>query len=219
MSEYLAHEAAFRGEGIIKNREGKKITICGVGALGSWLTDLLVRQGYQKLKVIDFDKVERKNSGTQIYGQDDIGRSKAVQLRGHIYRRLGITIEAVAERLRATNVKKLLSGSDLVVDVFDDVTSRRLVVDFCLQNGIPCVHAGMASVGYFEIVWNSQYKVPNEPEKNDTDEPCEYPLASNLVLLCVATLAEVINRHFDSNENHGGDAWVKTMQINLKKQS
>ena len=49
-----------------------RITVCGAGALGSHLADNLARQGAAKLAVVDFDRVEAHNVGTQLYRRDEV---------------------------------------------------------------------------------------------------------------------------------------------------
>lgn len=51
-------------------------TIIGVGAIGRQVGLQLAAMGIGKAQLIDFDRVEEANLGTQAYLQDDIGRFK-----------------------------------------------------------------------------------------------------------------------------------------------
>ena len=117
-------------------------------------------------------------------------------LANNLYRAVGTEAEAVVRRLDADNVKKLLRGSDLVVDAFDNSVSRRIVAEHCgghgvapeaRQRNIPCLHAGLAAA-YAEVIWNDAYRVPSDAG----DDVCDYPLARNLVTLTVAVACEAI---------------------------
>src|ERR1051326_7733940 len=67
MADKFLHEALYRGQEAIAKLGQAQITICGAGALGSHLIDTLARQGVRRLTVIDMDRVEEHNIGTQIY--------------------------------------------------------------------------------------------------------------------------------------------------------
>ncbi len=195
VSDHLQHEAEFRGENTVLQRSKPRIVICGVGSLGSKLLDLLASQGYTNLAVIDKDRVEGKNFGTQNYGLADVGRMKAQQAAANLFRRLRVKIESYSQELRASNAKSLLKG-DLVIDVFDNAESRNLVRDHCREHKIACLHAGLSDDGFAEVEWNDNYRAHPVPEESGEEIPCEYPLASNLVAFTVALTAEVVNKFF-----------------------
>jgi molybdopterin/thiamine biosynthesis adenylyltransferase len=209
---YLQHESLFRGEGVLQQRRDAKILLCGAGALGSWLTDLLARQGYWGLTLLDKEKVDDENFGTQNYGRPDAGRFKATQAACNIYRRIGVPINNVAKKLTADNASGLIAGHSLVVDLFDNSPSRAAVHEVCLKKNVDCVHAGLAAMGFFQVRWNEEYIVP-APRNEDADTPCEYPLAANLVTMCVAATAEVINRYIDDGQKLNVEFWLKAMSL------
>ena len=193
--DYLKHESLYRGN--IDNRASKLITVCGVGALGSWLVEILVRQGYNGITVIDKDKVENTNLGTQNYCKADVGRSKAVQCANNMIKKISSKVVPIAKELNKSNAKSMLKGSDLVIDVFDDALSRQVVMDVCNELSIPCLHAGMSTDGYSEVCWNEKYKV-TAPKTTAGVAPCDYPLAANLVSFTVVLLAEMVNKFLDA---------------------
>ncbi|TGO02251.1 thiamine biosynthesis protein ThiF [Candidatus Thiomargarita nelsonii] len=161
------------------------ITLCGAGAIGSNIAENLVRAGFATLKVIDNDRVEERNLSTQPFYRADIGAHKATILANTLYRALGVNIETSVTKLTTHNVKKLLKGSQLVIDGFDNSTARDAVSQYCKT--IPCLHVGLAS-DYAEIIWNEEYRVPSAAQ----DDVCDYPLARNLVLLAVAVASEIV---------------------------
>lgn len=217
MSEFLDHELEYRGSEIIDRRFNFHIAICGAGALGSHLADILVRQGYCLLSVYDKDSVERKNIGNQIYEPTDIGRSKAIQLANKLTRRYGIKgHNGVVATITASTVKKL-KNSQLVIDVFDNTASRKIIKDFCAISKIPCLHAGMSKDGFAEIVWNENYypfEVKEEVNAN-AEEPCEYPLAVNLVFFTVVITAEIINKFVDKGVKTSVQFTLNDMHIDM----
>jgi molybdopterin/thiamine biosynthesis adenylyltransferase len=183
------HEDLYRGPRSLETLRDARITLCGAGALGSNLADMLVRQGFQTLRVIDRDRVEEHNVSTQIYGQDDVGARKVDVLRNHVFRVVGLEIQAVAKELSERTVRKLLDQSAIVVDAFDNSASRRIVSNHCRETAIPCLHAGLFA-DYGEVIWNENYRVPGDVGQ----DVCDYPLARNLVLLTASVASEALVR-------------------------
>lgn len=190
MTDLTLHEQIYRGADAIQKLGAIKVAVCGAGALGSHLVDNLVRQGVRQITVIDHDRVQSHNAGTQIYAQSDTGAYKADLLRAHCFRAAGVEITAFAKTLNEQTVNKFLRGAELVVDTFDNSASRRLVSEHCRAADIPCLHLGM-NADYGEVHWNEGYRVPQDVVAGDV---CDYPLARNLVLLTVAAGSEAVLR-------------------------
>ena len=75
MAGKFHHEAIYRGADRLAKLAAVPVTVCGAGALGSHLADNLARQGFTQLRVIDRDRVEEHNVGTQLYGESEVGVS------------------------------------------------------------------------------------------------------------------------------------------------
>ena len=204
MADLLHHERIYRGADLVSRLESTAVTLCGAGALGSHPADNLARQGIRRWKVIDRDRVEEHNAGTQLYGQSEVGAWKVEALRNRLFRAVGLEIEPVAKDLTDRNAKGLLKGSGIVVDAFDNSAARRLVQEHCRAAAIPCLHVGL-SADYAEVIWDRHYRVPNDV----AGDLCDYPLARNLVLLAVAVASEALVR-FVGDGSQGG--WSITLR-------
>ena len=189
MAGKFHHEQIYRGADAVARLAVIRMTVCGAGALGSHLADNLVRQGFRSLRVIDRDRVEEHNIGTQIYHEADIGVWKAEVLRHRLFRAAGVEIESIAKELSERNVRSLLKETALVLDTFDNSASRRLVQAHCRAARLSCLHIGLFA-DYAEVVWDEQYRVPEDMD----GDVCDYPLARNLVLLAVAVASETLLR-------------------------
>ena len=199
MTDIYLHEASYRGRAAVDRLGQATVTLCGAGALGSLLADNLARQGVRQLTLIDFDRIEEHNAGTQLYGASDVGAKKVDVLRSHLYRAVGVEAAVFDRRLDDRTVKKFLRGAGLVIDTFDNAASRRLVTDYCHQNEIDCLHLGM-NADYGEVRWNEVYRVPADVAEGDV---CDYPLARNLILLVVAAGSEAVLRYLlDGNKEN-----------------
>jgi molybdopterin/thiamine biosynthesis adenylyltransferase len=199
------HEEILRGEGL-RERLAKHVTVCGVGALGSNLVDSMIRQGFTKIRVIDMDRVETHNIGTQTFEEADIGQLKAASVQNKAFRTASIEIEAESKELKKGNIKKLFKGTDLVIDCFDNSASRQMVQDYCREKGLECLHAGMEGE-YGEVAWDATYKVPDDGGEDN----CDYPLARNLVMFIVAmTCEEIVDFCLESSPRQG--SWSFTLK-------
>jgi len=204
----LYHEELYRSDVGMRRLRDRLVTVCGAGALGANLCESLARSGVDTLRVIDFDRIEEHNLSTQPYQTDDIGARKAETLGLHIYRSVGTEVDARLKRLDSRTVGKLLKGSELVLDCFDNSRSRKLVKEHCETSGIACLHAGLAD-GFGEVIWNECYRVPSPSQ----DDICDYPLARNLVTLVMGVAAEAVIRYLLEGEKTNWSITLRDLSI------
>ena len=186
MNPFL-HESLMRGEDALKKIAEVHITVCGLGAIGSNLTEKLTRQGFRNFCIIDFDRIEEHNIGTQSYHLDEVGMQKAQALRSHLFRISKASVEFRSSKLDESNDRRFLSGPGIVVDSFDNRASRKVVTEFCAQTKKDCLHLGL-NEAYGEVMWNEEYRIPQD-RGFDT---CNYPLARNIIMLTVAVASETL---------------------------
>jgi molybdopterin/thiamine biosynthesis adenylyltransferase len=189
MPNKFQHEALYRGPEQLAKLAELRVTICGAGALGSHLADNLARQNVRHLRVIDRDRIEEQNVGTQLYGESEIGSWKVDVLRQRLFRSAGVEIEAIRKELNDRSARSLLQDGGLILDAFDNSSSRRLVQDTCRSLQLSCLHIGL-NADYGEVIWDERYRVPQDVGQ----DVCDYPLARNLVLLMVAIASEAVVR-------------------------
>jgi molybdopterin/thiamine biosynthesis adenylyltransferase len=215
MQEPFHHEALFRGQEAVARMGEVRLVVCGAGAVGSNLVDNLLRQGFRQLTVIDFDRVEAHNVGTQTYAESDVGAFKVEVLQAEAFRAVGVEIAAERQRLVERNVGRLLAGASLVVDGFDNHDSRKLVTQQCQDVGIPCLHIGLGA-DYAEILWNEGYRVPQDVFEAGADV-CDYPLGRNLIQFAVALASESIVRFVLEGQQHNYSFTLRDLQINVEE--
>jgi molybdopterin/thiamine biosynthesis adenylyltransferase len=208
MAGKFHHEAIYRGDAAMTGLSKMRLAICGAGALGSNLSETLVRQGASCLRVIDHDWVEEQNIGTQIYDQADIGQAKADALRKHLFRATGVEIDAIRKELTAANARVLLKDCDAIIDCFDNTQARQHVQDHARNAGLPTLHVGLFE-DYGEVVWDEVYRVPGDV----AGDVCDYPLARNLVLLTVAVAAESILSYVVSGERKNWSITLRDLAV------
>lgn len=123
------------------------VAVAGLGGVGSWAAEALVRNGIGTITLIDMDDVCVSNTNRQLHALDgQYGRTKT---------------DVMAERLRAINpqadirihfgfvtagnVADLITRDmDGVVDAIDSVKSKAALIAHCQRQKIPLVVAGGA---------------------------------------------------------------------------
>jgi adenylyltransferase/sulfurtransferase len=121
--------------------------VVGVGGLGSWVSELLIRAGVGFLRLVDDDLVDLTNIHRQaLFGQADAtARRLKVVAASDRLKGLNDTceIDAVPKRLDRFNIGRLAGDVDVVVDGTDNFATRFLINDYCIKTHLPWVFAGV----------------------------------------------------------------------------
>jgi len=127
-----------------KKLAGSRVTIVGLGGLGSVCALYLALAGVGKLTLVDQDTVELNNLHRQIlYSLADIRYPKVEAAARRINQINPETeVRPVPENLDSENVSSVLEGSDGVVDGLDNMMTRYLINRACVEKKIPYVFGG-----------------------------------------------------------------------------
>ena len=105
------------------------VGIAGLGGLGSNLAIFLVRLGVGHLILVDFDVVDITNLNRQHYTMKDLGIPKTLALVEQLEAiNPYLTYETYTERVVPSNVERLFSGCDVVVEAFDKPDQKAMLV-------------------------------------------------------------------------------------------
>ena len=122
-----------------------RVALIGVGGLGSPVALYLAAAGVGRLGAIDPEPIELSNLHRQIlYAADELGQAK-VQVAQQRLQSLNpdVNVVPVQERLAEHNAAAILQGYDVVVDGSDNVPTRYLVNDACIELNRPLVHGAI----------------------------------------------------------------------------
>jgi adenylyltransferase/sulfurtransferase len=122
-----------------------KVGIIGAGGLGSPGALYLAAAGVGHITIVDPDEVNLSNLHRQIlHSTSSIGSAK-VESAKNTLRDLNpnVTVQAVAQRLNASNALDILRGHDVVVDGSDNFPTRYVVNDACVLLDIPLVYGAI----------------------------------------------------------------------------
>ncbi|MFW9824120.1 MAG: ThiF family adenylyltransferase [Candidatus Thorarchaeota archaeon] len=122
-----------------------KITIVGCGGLGSPVAYYLTAAGIGKIKIIDFDTVDLSNLHRQIlHFTGDINKNKTLSAKEKLHQlNPDVKIEEINEILLPSNIIEIIKDSDFVIDGSDNIPTKMLINDACLQLKIPFSIAGV----------------------------------------------------------------------------
>lgn len=126
-----------------------RVAIVGMGALGTVLSNHMVRAGVGFVRIIDRDFVEPSNLQRQmLYDESDAAEHlpKAIAAHAKLTKiNSAVTIDPIVADLTAYNAEELLADVDLVLDATDNFQVRYLVNDVCVKHSIPWVYGGAVS--------------------------------------------------------------------------
>jgi molybdopterin-synthase adenylyltransferase len=127
--------------------------LVGCGALGTVASNLLVRAGLGRLRIIDRDFVELSNLQRQtLFDEADALEAlpKAIAAERHLRAaNSGARVEGIVADLTPENVHDLLAGFPLILDGTDNFETRLLLNDAAISLGVPWIYA--AAVGSYGI--------------------------------------------------------------------
>ena len=109
----------------------QKILLVGVGGVGSYALETLVRNGFTNITIIDYDKIDITNLNRQlITNNQNIGHSKVIAgiLRSKSINP-DILIDGIENELTQTNIEEILAlNFDYVIDACDDINIKFLLM-------------------------------------------------------------------------------------------
>ncbi|MEN6376198.1 MAG: sulfur carrier protein ThiS adenylyltransferase ThiF [Smithella sp.] len=106
-----------------------KIGIAGAGGLGSNCAANLVRVGFKRLKIIDFDVVEVTNLDRQFYFADQVGMYKVEALRQNLLRiNPAVQIEIAVKKIEQSMAPVLFADCLVVAECLDSAESKSMLV-------------------------------------------------------------------------------------------
>jgi sulfur carrier protein ThiS adenylyltransferase len=128
-----------------------RVTIAGLGGLGSNIAVALTRMGIGELRLIDFDRVELSNLNRQQYGIRHLGQQKTDALREVISEiNPYVKVEADCVRITEENAAELLCMERFICEAFDVPENKAMLVNTLLSQCPDCIivaASGMAGYG------------------------------------------------------------------------
>lgn len=140
-SKFIRTELLLGKEGIEKLRRST-VAVFGIGGVGSFTCEALVRSGLGKIILIDYDIIDISNINRQIHATSKtVGLAKVEVMKERL---LDINPElkvvTYKEKYNEETKEKLISTDyDYVVDAIDMVTSKIDLIATCKEKNIPII--------------------------------------------------------------------------------
>ena len=133
---------SFMGEDNFNKIKDKTVLVVGLGGVGGYAVEALVRSGISNIIIIDYDKVDISNLNRQIItNQENIGKYK---------------VDVVKERIKLINPEcnviihntfldkdtiNILDNYkiDYIVDACDSVQAKKLLIDYSISKDIKLI--------------------------------------------------------------------------------
>ncbi len=133
---------SFVGNDNFKKIKEKTVLVVGLGGVGGYAVESLVRSGINNIILIDFDKIDESNLNRQIItNRNNIGEYKTNVMKERI---LSINPECKVS-LHNLFLDKDTIGIldnyqiDYIVDACDSVQAKKLLIDYSLDNNIKLI--------------------------------------------------------------------------------
>lgn len=135
------------GRGALARFAAAHVCVVGIGGVGSWAVEALVRSGIGRLTLIDADDLCLSNSNRQLPAlEGQFGRPKVAAMAERC-RAINPAVEVseIASFLTPSNMAGLLEGGfDLVLDACDSFRSKVELIAWCRRRKQPIVTVGSA---------------------------------------------------------------------------
>ncbi len=142
MEDIFSRTASLLGEKSVDKLKNSTVAVFGLGGVGSYVVEALVRAGIGSLVLVDGDVIDPSNINRQLYAlQSTIGRDKAEIARE---RCLDINPDCIVDSRKAVvtseNIGEFpLEKCSYVVDAVDDVRAKKAIIMRCKELGVPVI--------------------------------------------------------------------------------
>lgn len=130
------------GKDGLNKLKGSKIIVFGVGGVGSFTVEALVRAGVGTIVLVDDDTVCLTNLNRQIHATyDTVGKVKVEAMKDRVLS-INKACNVITHQVFVTkeNIPEIISDDvDYVVDAIDTVSAKIALVEYCNEKGIKII--------------------------------------------------------------------------------
>jgi len=128
----------------IEKLKNSTVAVIGVGGVGGYAAEMLVRSGVGHLIVLDIDTVNITNKNRQILALDStIGKKKTDVIRERLIDiNSELDLQVIDKYLTEENVQDVfceIPKLDFLVDAIDTLSPKIALIHYCIINNIPLV--------------------------------------------------------------------------------
>lgn len=122
-----------------KKIQSQKVIVFGVGGVGGYVVESLVRSGINNLTLVDFDKINITNINRQIIAlHSNLGEFKVSAFKNRLLDiNPNLNINICNSRLTNDNIEEyFLKEYDYVIDCIDSFKDKLSLIEYCCKNNI-----------------------------------------------------------------------------------
>lgn len=122
--------------------QNSHVAIFGIGGVGSYVVESLVRSGIGEITIVDFDIVDITNINRQIIAlHSTIGKKKVDVMKERILDiNPNIKVHTFDTFVSKETINKFnFENYDYVVDAIDNVTGKLLIIEKCKEHNTPII--------------------------------------------------------------------------------
>lgn len=115
------------------------ILVLGVGGVGGYAIETLIRSGVENITLVDFDKVDISNINRQIIAvNSNIGKNKTEEWKKRILSiNPNVKVNIINEKINSDNINILFNSNyDFIIDACDTVIVKKLLIKICKEKNI-----------------------------------------------------------------------------------
>ncbi len=121
---------------------GSHVMVIGLGGVGSWAAEMVLRSGVGELTIVDFDEICVTNFNRQLHAlQGSVGKQK-VDVLGERFAKVNPSakIHSIAKFYNFESSAEIFARRpDYVIDAIDNITAKCHLLAHCRAQNIPVV--------------------------------------------------------------------------------
>ncbi len=130
--EILSRSERLLGEAGLDRLKNTRIIVFGIGGVGSWCVEALVRSGARNITIVDSDRVSVSNINRQLPATiETVGEVKVDAMKRHLLTVApDAKIEAINKNFTAENAADFhLESYDFIIDAIDSLKDKVALID------------------------------------------------------------------------------------------
>ncbi|HBG25211.1 MAG: tRNA threonylcarbamoyladenosine dehydratase [Bacteroidetes bacterium GWF2_41_61] len=141
--EWQSRSELLLGRESLEKLNERTFAIIGLGGVGAYAAEMVVRAGAGRVVILDSDVVNLSNKNRQLLAMDStLGHSKVKLMESRLKDiNRDLEVVSIGEYLTEENVSALLDGLkiDCVIDAIDTLSPKIALIQYCVKNSIPLV--------------------------------------------------------------------------------
>ena len=141
-NKFTTRIALILGEDGIKKLQNSHVLVIGVGGVGSFCAEALVRAGVGNITIVDYAKVEVTDINRQLPGlTSTLGKDKVEVVKERLLDiNNNLNINAIKATFNNETSDEIFNNKyDYVADAIDMVSSKIHLVQECIKRNIPII--------------------------------------------------------------------------------